>query len=214
MELALKHRTHIENLPNRYYNSVRVENPVLDQTISHLLNEHHSWLTIGDTYGSEAAYLIRHGQEAVASDLSTRFLENSHKRGLIYDYEIINAEDIEISDNNFDYVLCKLSLHHMARPYKAIYEMIRVAKKAVILIEPCDPLSYSVGLFVLCKHFPRLADKLWKNRRSHEDVGNYVFKLSEREVEKISESLFLPEPEFKYVKIYNHKHLCAIIHKL
>ena len=45
-----------------------------------------------------------------------------------------------------------------------------------------------------------LLEKIWKNRYSFEEVGNYVFKLSERECEKMAMGLHLPAVAFKGIQ--------------
>ena len=80
--------------------------------------------------------------------------------------------------------------------------MIRVCRKAVILVaEPIDILS-KISVLVLIKNLldaidPLLINKIWKNRFSFETVGNYVYKISEREVEKIAMGMGLPYLAFK-----------------
>ena len=48
---------------------------------------------------------------------------------------------------------------------------------------------------------PFLINKIWKNRFSWEKVGNYVFKISDREVEKIAMGLGLPCIAFKEMNV-------------
>jgi gentisate 1,2-dioxygenase len=82
-----------------------------------------------------------------------------------------------------------------------VYEMLRVSKKAVILIEPQDPLTkMPLMLFlknILDRFNPNLLQKYWKNRYSFEPVGNYVFKLSDRDMEKLAMGMNLPAIAFK-----------------
>lgn len=49
-----------------------------------------------------------------------------------------------------------------------------------------------------------LINKLWKNRFSWETVGNYVFKISEREVEKIAMGIGLSCIAFKELNLILH----------
>jgi len=83
--------------------------------------------------------------------------------------------------------------------------MIRVSKKAAILIEPIDILSKMPMLLFLknlCDRIsPTLINKIWKNRFSYENVGNYVFKVSAREVEKMAMGMGLPCVAFKGLTI-------------
>lgn len=100
-----------------------------------------TWLTIGDHYAHDAMRIKDHGNKnVIPTSLNTSQLQNAKKLGLIEDYLCINAEKIDLPDNSFDFVVCKEALHHMPRPYMAIYEMIRVAKKGVCFIEPNDPV--------------------------------------------------------------------------
>ena len=51
-----------------------------------------------------------------------------------------------------------------------------------------------------------LINKLWKNRFSWETVGNYVYKVSEREIEKIAMGMGLPYIAFRRYEIFaTHK---------
>jgi len=76
-------------------------------------------------------------------------------------------------------VLCKEAFHHFPRPMVALYEMLRVARKAVVLIEPQDPLI---------DHPAYVGD--WP--AGYEASGNYVYTLSRRELHKVALGLDLP----------------------
>ncbi|MCX7986598.1 MAG: class I SAM-dependent methyltransferase, partial [Bacteroidales bacterium] len=56
-------------------------------------------------------------------------------------YRKENAEQLSVPDNSYDYVSCREALHHFPRPYLALYEMLRVSKKGIIIIEPIDILA-------------------------------------------------------------------------
>ncbi len=163
-----------------------------------------TWLTIGDGYGFDANFLVDKGCKVTATDISPTFLELSKQAGLIENYSIENAEKLSFSDNSFDFVFCKEAFHHFPRPYQAVYEMLRVARKGIILIEPHDPISRMPLLLaarnILDNFNTKLLEKIWKNRYSFEEVGNYVFKLSERECEKIAMGLQFPAVAFKGIQ--------------
>ena len=112
------------------------------------------------------------------TDVAVALLEQSKELGLINDYGLENAENLSFADNCFDYVLCKESLHHMARPYLALYEMVRVARLAAVIIEPqCQMIDLPVI----------------KNAKPHyEDDGNYVYGISKSELTKLALGLNLP----------------------
>ena len=142
------------------------------------------WLTVGDgRFGSDAMKLIEYGATNVlCTDLDDYLIKYSAEKKEINKYKKENAENLSFSDNEFDFVLCKESYHHFPRPMLALTEMFRVAKIGVILIEPRD--------YFIDRTFFNLANKivnLFKNRNDghfFEEVGNYVYTTSERELEK------------------------------
>lgn len=166
------------------------------EVLKPLFQKKNTWLTIGDYNGFEAKYLKEHNLPVIASDISDAFLKEAKAEGLIAEYRKENVEHLSLDQNSIDYLLCREAFHHFPRAYLGAYEMIRVAKKAVIIIEPLDILAKMplVLLFKnICDRFnPQLINKFWKNRYSWEPVGNYVFKISEREVEKIAMGIGLP----------------------
>lgn len=84
---------------------------------------------------------------------------------------------MSFADRSFDYVFTAASLHHLPRPLVGLYELIRVAKYGVIVIEPND-----------C-WLTRLATRL-KLATEIEKAGNYVYRISAWDVKRISRALF------------------------
>jgi ubiquinone/menaquinone biosynthesis C-methylase UbiE len=137
----------------------------------------HSWLTIGDGAGYDAWRMKLAGfTQVLATDLDTAVLAQSKAAGLIDAYQVENAEKLSFPDNSFDFVLCKEALHHMSRPYAAIYEMFRVARYGVLIIEPQDPWV----------DFPCATNE---TAPGYEEVGNFIYQFSRRELEKIAYGL-------------------------
>jgi ubiquinone/menaquinone biosynthesis C-methylase UbiE len=97
------------------------------------------WLTLGDGRGGTDAHALKiRGAKAHASDLTTQHLEKAVEAGFIDECSAQNAENITFADEYFDFVLCKESYHHFPKPMIAVYEMLRVSKCGVVIIEPCD----------------------------------------------------------------------------
>lgn len=183
-------------------------NPILES------DDGASWLTVGDgRYGLDARYLLDHGADAVASDISEVLLLESQRRGLIPAYRVENAEAMTAADDEFDYVLCKESYHHFPRPGRALYEMLRVARKAVILIEPADEFIYENVLssvaHVVASWRLRLRGRVLE-RNSFEETGNYVYSISRREIEKVALGLNLPAVAFKGI---NDAYIAGVEHE-
>lgn len=147
------------------------------------------WITLGDgKYGSDAIYISSKGvKNIIATDLNDTLLKISFQKKLIKKYSKQNAEKIKFSNQHFDISLCKEAFHHFPRPILALYEMLRISKEAVILIEPQDNLSL-INLF--------------KNKYQFEEVGNFVYSLSINEIEKIMMGIGLKSYAFKEINDY------------
>lgn len=142
------------------------------------------WLTVGDgRFGSDAMKLIEYGATNVlCTDLDDYLIKYSAEKKEINKYKKENAENLSFSDNEFDFVLCKESYHHFPRPMLALTEMFRVAKIGVILIEPRD-YNIDRSFFTLVNKIVNLFKKR-PDGHFFEEVGNYVYTISERELEK------------------------------
>lgn len=144
-----------------------------------------TWLTVGDgRYGNDAIWLKKAGVNKVhASDLSDTLLKISKENGFLDEYSQQNAEALSFSNDEFDFVFCKEAFHHFPRPYKALDELLRVSKTAVVLIEPRDDLidraPFSVIFDIIRKIFQRRAAGI-----GFEPVGNFIYSISERELVK------------------------------
>lgn len=160
-----------------------------------------TWLTVGDgRYGNDARYLMEKGCAALASDISDVLLKESKDSGYISDYKRENAESLSFNDSEFDYVLCKESYHHFPRPMLALYEMLRVARKAVVLIEPNDVHVNDRSIAILVLKFINLIKTLLgkkHNKHYFEETGNYSFSISRREIEKVALGLGYNTVAFK-----------------
>ena len=218
MDIELSYKAHKDNWKNlisekeeRLYYKDKKDSITYNLTIRPLkllepfFSKKNKWLTIGDYNGLEANFLMVNNQSAIASDIDDTFLKEAYKSNLIKEYDTINSEKIHLQDNSVDYILCKEAFHHFPRAYLSLYEMLRCSKKAVIIIEPIDILCTS-PLFFLLKNIldlinPQLINKIWKNRFSFETVGNYVFKIAEREIEKLAMGVGLPAIAFKGVNL-------------
>ncbi len=159
------------------------------------------WLTVGDFYyGTDAQYLLSKGHKAIASDIDDHFLKKGKEIGYINDYSSENVESLSFDDEAFDFVLCKETFHHLPRPYLGLYEMLRVSKTGVFLIEPYDRFTNS-------SFVERFGNWLLKKLKGgmhdlYEPSGNYKYSISKREFEKIGLGLNLPFVAFKSMNDY------------
>jgi SAM-dependent methyltransferase len=181
------------------------------------VNDTWSWLTVGDTNGWDAARIAAMGaSDVTASDLSNIRLEHSKNEGIIQKYRVENAESMTASTGGFDVVFCKEAFHHLPRPWMGLYEMLRVAGKVVLLIEPRDwiidkgPVVASGPKGVVRSLLQWMGMRLGRRPKPlgipamfqlgdtphYEEVGNYMFPLSSRELEKVALGMDLPAVGF------------------
>lgn len=218
-----KHATHFKLYAKDGQRQTIAQNWLREDTIgAYLAHKRHSiadpllegypraeWLTVGDgRYGSNAHYLLSKGGDATATDISDYLLKEGVTMGFISKYSQENAEALSFADESFDFVLCIEAYHHFPRPMKALYEMLRVARKGVVLLEPPDQYIYANVFQLLFRKFllflnglgvfKRLMGKEVK-KHTYEDVGNYVYKISEREIEKVALGLNYPYVAFKKI---------------
>lgn len=149
-----------------------------------------SWLTVGDgRFASDARYLCEKGISVMATDISDSLLKEAKDEGFIKQFKKENAETLSFQDASYDFVLCKESFHHFPRPMIALYEMLRVCRMGVILVEPNDTYIDTLTAAKVKHYFKRRAKEfLGRKTELHafEKAGNYVYKLSRHEVEKVA----------------------------
>ena len=176
---------------------------------------HSKCVTIGDgRFGLDSVKLtkIEPSLQILPTDIAPYLLQIAKEQRVITDFRVENAEQLSFQENQFDFSFCIESYHHFPRPYIALYEMIRVSRKGIVLIEPNDiyPKPVPRWLYdVLMKYVNNFAGK--KIARKHpehlhfEESGNYVFTVSKREIEKIAIGLQLPVVAFYYFNDYYEK---------
>lgn len=162
-----------------------------------------NWLTIGDgRYGKDAHVLKSKAPCATitATDLGETLLKKAHDMGFIDNYSSQNAEQLTYEDNEFDFVFCKEAYHHFPRPPVAFYEMLRVSKKAIILIEPNEIFFEQGTMEKLFMSFKQLIKRILNRKTEYyeyEESGNFLYRISKRELEKMAIALNLPYIAFK-----------------
>jgi SAM-dependent methyltransferase len=101
-------------------------------------------------------------------------------------YRKENCENLNLPSRSFDLVFCKAGLHHLARPVQGFYEMLRVCKKAVIIVEGYNCLASRI----LTKM--NLATVYERNLDINiEFRDNYVFRWSKSHLQEILNSYYL-----------------------
>jgi SAM-dependent methyltransferase len=139
-------------------------------------------VTVCDGRGVEASYLTELGMRVTATDLCASYLQEKHERGdgVFSAFSEQNAERLSFASESFDWAMVKAGLHHLPRPLIGLYELLRVAREGVIVIEAHD------GKLV------RMFRALSPSTLDWEPSGNFVYRFTERELEKVCLGLDLP----------------------
>ena len=158
-----------------------------------------TWLTVGDgRFGLDSIRLGKRGiGHVLPSDIDEKLLEESKQKGLITDYSVQDAQHMDFTDASFDFVFCKESYHHFPQPALGLYEMLRIAREAVFMIEPNDQ-TFKPSPFQQLKNLVKcILGKGNEVKASYEPDGNYIYSVSRREMEKVALGINMPAIAFK-----------------
>jgi SAM-dependent methyltransferase len=142
--------------------------------------------------GGEGVFLSRCGfTDVTVSDLSEEALEVCRSLDPKIRTMPLNAENMaEIPDSSYDLVLVQDGLHHLPRPVLGFTEMLRVARKAVVVIEPHEGL---VG---------GLIGTEWERQG---EFVNYVFRWNRSLVNQATRSYLLcPQAVVLLRRLWDH----------
>lgn len=100
--------------------------------------------------GMVSEYYAKEGAEVTGVDISPEAIERANIRKERYRFEaefrVTDANNLPFADNSFDIVSVHDGLHHLKSPKRAVKEMVRVAKSAVIIIEPAKALITRISV--------------------------------------------------------------------
>lgn len=178
-------------LPSCYTNPTSIDawrHRRMHETIAPLIDKHPgaTWMTVGDgRFGSDAYFLVQKGVDVLATSLTVDGLTEAKGKGFIDKYRLVNAEDIDLPDDSLDFVYCKESYHHFPRAYVAFYEMLRVSRIAVVLVEPQESKR---RLLDWVKDFVKKSIR-GDQSTEFERAGNYIFRVNVEEIKKMMKGL-------------------------
>jgi ubiquinone/menaquinone biosynthesis C-methylase UbiE len=124
-----------------------------------------------------------------------------------YDWSHQDAENLTLNDESVDWAIVHAGLHHCASPHRAMCEMLRVAKKGIVVIEARDSLLMRTAVaFGLTGDYELEPAAITEGRSGgyrNTHIPNYIYRWTERDVEKSIQS-FLPQrkPEIQYFYHY------------
>ncbi|MFX1394282.1 MAG: class I SAM-dependent methyltransferase [Promethearchaeota archaeon] len=128
--------------------------------LSHL--KFNSLLDVGGAEGYKA-YVVRiiFGVDVKNSDLSEEACKRA-KEIFDIDSDPVEIQNLPYKSNQFDVVLCSETLEHVSNFHKAVYELLRVASKAVVITIPHQTKE--------------VIDDIIKRKIPHGHIHNFTFK--------------------------------------
>jgi SAM-dependent methyltransferase len=114
-----------------------------------------------------------------------------------FKWENLNAENVDKPDRSFDIVVVHGGLHHCYSPHRALTEMMRLARKAVVVMEARDSLMMRAGVragFTDDYEIEAVTGQIHYGGAGGGAMPNFVYRWTEREVHKVARSY---EPRFK-----------------
>ena len=153
---------------------------------------HWNVLVICGGTGGEGMLLSRVGFKSVTvSDISENALAICNELAPQLHTIPLNAEAIDLDDQSFDLVVVQAGLHHLPRPALGLTEMLRVARKAIIVLEPHTGIVSN------------LLGTVWEEQG---DARNYVFRWNQNMLEQITRSFLLSDTTcIKAYKEWEHE---------
>lgn len=120
------------------------------------------------------------------SNLDERMKANDFKP---YDWDFQDAEDLKYKDEQYDFVLVRVGLHHCRSPHKALCEMYRVAKTGILAFEARDNMFIRLACFLNIAEKHEISAVGGDNNSQYggirnSGIPNYVYRWTQREVMK------------------------------
>jgi ubiquinone/menaquinone biosynthesis C-methylase UbiE len=124
-----------------------------------------------------------------------------------YEWSRQDAEHLTVDDQSYDWCVVHAGLHHCASPHRAFCEMLRVARKGVVVIESRDSALMRMAVRFGLTDVYELEGAALSNGQTggyrDTNIPNYVYRWTERDVEKTVRS-YHPEttPHIDYFYRY------------
>ena len=102
--------------------------------------------------------------------------------------EVEDAESLSYADGSFDFGIVSAALHHCRSPHRALLELYRVSRVGVLALEARDSrlmrLANRLGVAEEYELTVVAAEGFRRGGVANSAVPNYVYRWTEREVEK------------------------------
>jgi ubiquinone/menaquinone biosynthesis C-methylase UbiE len=162
------------------------------------LDDIRNWevLVVCGGVGGEGTFFADKGFESVTN---SDFSENALRLCNRFDPRLktlqLNAERLDLPDGSYDLVVVQDGLHHLSRPVLGYTEMLRVSRKATVVIEP---------------HTGIVARSIGTEWERHGEEVNYVFRWNRSIFEQSAKSYLLQSPcHIAAMRLWDHNSAVA-----
>ena len=189
----------------------------MDKRIAHYKKTIHKWIT----NRSDGILVVAGGKNdrdvfkelgfknVTISNIDERLNGNDF---LPYKWSCQDVENLSFEDSSFDFVVVHAALHHCRSPHRALLEMYRVAKRGIIMFESRDSFIMRIliyfGLTESHEHVNVYYHSCKKGGIRNTDIPNFVYRWTEREIEKTIGS-YAPFAPHRFRYSYSHDSPCT-----
>lgn len=105
----------------------------------------------------------------------------------------IDARTLPFPADTFDIVFTEGTLHHLDKPHQAIYEMVRVSRRSIVICETQDNFLMRLLLWIgIAENYEVSAVRTHGGRSgglNGTDIPNYVYRWRSGELDKVFKAL-------------------------
>ena len=153
-------------------------------------NDLENWkvLIICGGVGGEGVFFMNAGFKNVTlSDFSQNSLAMANILAPKLKTSLLDAEALDLQAGDYDLIVVQDGLHHLPRPALGFTEMLRVAKKAIMVVEPYESL---IG---------KVIGTEWEVQNN---AVNFVYRWNRKMVEQTVKSYLLRE--YHSIKVFRY----------
>ncbi len=128
------------------------------------------------------------------------------------EFRIADATNLPYSAKSFDIVSVHDGLHHLDNPKKAVNEMVRLAKKGIVIIEPAKALI--TELFILLGASFRYEGSDFVYRFKKDELTSWLKKFGIKKVLIKRYIMYYPHKPGRFFRIFDNAVLFYIVKEI
>ncbi len=167
-------------------------------------------------YGMVSEYYAKEGAKVSGIDLSPEAVGRASIRSKRYDFQaefrIADSTNLPFPDNSFDIVSVHDGLHHLANPKKAVKEMVRAAKKGIIIIEPAKALITELSILLRVSLKYEGPDFVYRFKEN--EIRQWLKEFGIKKVLIKRYIMYYPHQPGRFFRIFDNRILFYIAQKL